>query len=71
MCIADIQVIHMVLKRQHTYKDFKKKLDKKEPDMMDIGTENENDSNNADKDVDNVPEDLLELENIKMSFLKF
>ncbi|RIB29915.1 hypothetical protein C2G38_2136600 [Gigaspora rosea] len=55
----------------HHREEFKKKLDKKEPDVTDIGTENENDSDNADEEVDNVPEDLLELENAKESFLKF
>ncbi|RIB20463.1 hypothetical protein C2G38_2141149 [Gigaspora rosea] len=51
--------------------EFKKKLDEKEPDVTDIGTENENDSDNADKEVDNVPEDLLELENAKESFFYY
>ncbi|RIB08734.1 hypothetical protein C2G38_2146912 [Gigaspora rosea] len=55
----------------HHREEFKKKMDEKEPDVTDIGTENKNDSDNADEEVDNVPENLLELENAKESFLKF
>ncbi|CAG8838007.1 20419_t:CDS:2, partial [Gigaspora margarita] len=51
-------------------KSLKKKLDEKEPDLEDIGTIVDDNSDNADDVVDDIPEDLLELENAKESFLK-
>ncbi|CAG8783734.1 23704_t:CDS:2 [Gigaspora margarita] len=51
-------------------KSLKKKLDEKEPDLEDIGTIIDDNSDNANDIVDDIPEDLLELENAKESFLK-
>ncbi|RIB10750.1 hypothetical protein C2G38_2205293 [Gigaspora rosea] len=51
-------------------KSLKKKLDEKELDVEDFGIIVDDNSNNADDVVDDIPEDLLELENAKESFLK-
>ncbi|RIB14624.1 hypothetical protein C2G38_2194554 [Gigaspora rosea] len=44
-------------KRQHAYEELKKKLDKKEPDVEDVGIIVNNNSDNADNIVDNIPKD--------------
>ncbi|RIB07931.1 hypothetical protein C2G38_2272606 [Gigaspora rosea] len=51
-------------------KSLKKKLDEKEPDVEDVGIIDDDNSDNTNDVVGDIPEDLLELENAKESFLK-